>query len=186
LEMLGIATTDIPQQVHPHPACKTIETYILREAVPPLLAPEDFTVFWCKQRKAQTLADDTKRALTLCNTIIDPKDILRYPHHLERLPPVTTTRLFIHDAAHYLSPLDIYRLFTNSDTLQDIIATVIIPPELLDGQQPLLRELYTFTVDAGAQTFSFYPMVTSLVGILNRSPVYGGLRKIKLSVPTVT
>jgi len=154
LEERGITINDRPLQTHSHPACKTIEEYILHVCVPVLLS-ESTTVLWTKDNKAQTLANCSRQNITAINVAISPKDYLRYSHYDNSVPNIEDPIVFMHDSAHYLTPYDIYALFQRSPNLKFAIATVIMPPELLDDQPPLFPEIYSFK-KFGDQ-FQFYP-----------------------------
>jgi hypothetical protein len=155
LEEMGIATDPHAIELHPHPVCKTIETYILLNHLPHLFSAP-LTVYWTKESKAQVIADAVGQAVTAVNLAITPKDFLRYRTYYDHLPSVETQGLFIHDAAHHLSPLDCHAIFDRSPELQYMICTVVIPPELLDDQPCLMPDLYTFKhIEDGI--FEFYP-----------------------------
>jgi hypothetical protein len=149
--------TDRPTANHAHPACKTIEEYIFRVALPPLLPDRAFTLLWAKEHKAAALAASTGQLVTLINVPVDAKDCFRYANACTVLPPVEHDTALVYDAAHYLTPRDIYTTFERSPALRQMLATVIIPPELIDDQPPLFPSVYTFAVNQREASFDFYP-----------------------------
>jgi hypothetical protein len=153
----GLYVSDLATQQHGHPACKTLEQYLLRVVVPAVLKPlnGDITAYWMKPRKAATLANDLAKPLTLINPVIVPKDLVRFGSTATSFTFPQTPVAFIHDAAMFLSPSDIYDLFAQSPNLESLVATLILPPELLDGLPPVHREIYTFAVHGN--NFDYYP-----------------------------
>jgi hypothetical protein len=59
------------------------------------------------------------------------------------------------DCAMFWNPADLVRLFNASPALIDLYATVVIPPELLDGSRSFNPEIYEFCVRD--DKFLFYP-----------------------------
>ena len=155
LEKVGIMCNPHPIYTHGHPACRTIESYILNVVIPPLFK-EEFTTFWSKDYKSQELTNKVGHRNHVINLPIAPKDFTRYTTYMDTIPEITTKGAFIFDSAHYLNPRDIHEIFNRSPTLEYIIATVVLPPELLDDQPPLFHDIYTFK-KLDSQTFEFYP-----------------------------
>lgn len=154
LELFGITINNDALFNHAHPVNKTIEQYIIHVILPALLT-EDFTLLWSKDNSSQLIADVTRKNVTVINIKFSAKDHTRYSHSTNLLTNIEHRMCYMFDAAHFLSPNDIYSIFDNSPNMEIMFCTVIIPSELLDNQPPLFPLIYTFKVID--QDYQYYP-----------------------------
>nr|ARQ83904.1 polyprotein [Cherry virus A] len=150
----GIQLAPIASKTHPHPVSKTIENHLLYCVVSNMISNFKFLVFLSiKESKAEYIwnknTSDTVREIS--NRVLDIKDAFRYS-------PVNTVNgglnnfsffcanlarrfnsraikpdcFFIHDEVHFWSPSNLCEfLFTLEP--KNVLATVVIPPELIEG-----------------------------------------------------
>lgn len=150
LNSIGIGYNPYASGNHPHPLSKTIELFVLRCVIPPLLARQDFTALSMKEKKYNTLLSDLEvnpdRETYLHNYALETKDLTRYGFGARAgdFQPIDTGVAFFHDMAHYLTPDDFCAIFASSPNLHTIYATVIIPPETLFGVTSGCGSSYSF------------------------------------------
>nr|ARQ83898.1 polyprotein [Cherry virus A] len=150
----GIQLAPIASKTHPHPVSKIIENHLLYCVVSNMISNFKFLVFLSiKETKAEYIWNkntaDTVREIS--NRILDIKDAFRYS-------PINTVNggvnnfsffcsnlvrrfnnraikpdcFFIHDEVHFWSSAELCEfLFTVEP--KNVLATVVIPPELLEG-----------------------------------------------------
>jgi len=158
LELAGIPVTDTPDQGSSHPANKTIEEYI-NHVLLPLHIPKNeprITAIWLKESKARHLATKLNTEIVLQNIKLDGKDNLRYTTDDPNFSPIETRYCTMHEGGHFLTPLDIYEIFSRSPNMHHMLLTIVVPAELLDDMKPLIPEIYKFTVHDD-NTFSYFP-----------------------------
>nr|ARQ83890.1 polyprotein [Cherry virus A] len=150
----GIQLAPIASKTHPHPVSKIIENHLLYCVVSNMISDFKFLVFLSiKESKAEYIwnknTPDTVREIS--NRILDIKDAFRYSpvntvnggfnnfsHFCANLVRRFSSRaikpdcFFIHDEVHFWSPSNLCEfLFTVEP--KNVLATVVIPPELLEG-----------------------------------------------------
>nr|ASL72081.1 polyprotein [Cherry virus A] len=150
----GIQLAPIASKTHPHPVSKIIENHLLYCVVSNMISNFKFLVFLSiKETKAEYIWNkntaDTVREIS--NRILDIKDAFRYSptntvngginnfsFFCANLARRFNTRaikpdcFFIHDEVHFWSSAELCEfLFTIEP--KNVLATVVIPPELLEG-----------------------------------------------------
>nr|ARQ83896.1 polyprotein [Cherry virus A] len=150
----GIQLAPIASKTHPHPVSKIIENHLLYCVVSNMISNFKFLVFLSiKEVKAEYIWNkntaDTVREIS--NRILDIKDAFRYGPtntvngginnfsffcaNLNRRfnnRAIKPDCFFIHDEVHFWSPAELCEfLFTVEP--KNVLATVVIPPELLEG-----------------------------------------------------
>nr|ARQ83888.1 polyprotein [Cherry virus A] len=150
----GIQLAPIASKTHPHPVSKTIENHLLYCVVSNMISDFKFLVFLSiKETKAEYIwnknTPDTVREIS--NRILDIKDAFRYSQtntvngglnnfsffcaNLARRfnsRAIKPDCFFIHDEVHFWSPSELCEfLFTIEP--KNVLATVVIPPELVEG-----------------------------------------------------
>nr|ARQ83982.1 polyprotein [Cherry virus A] len=150
----GIQLAPIASKTHPHPVSKIIENHLLYCVVSNMISDFKFLVFLSiKETKAEYIwnknTPDTVREIS--NRILDIKDAFRYSQtntvngglnnfsffcaNLARRfnsRAIKPDCFFIHDEVHFWSPSELCEfLFTIEP--KNVLATVVIPPELLEG-----------------------------------------------------
>lgn len=156
LGALGIATIPHADAVHPHAGAKTLENYVLTQIIPHLLK-EDFTAMWIKEEKLARLLTTEQDSAQVINTIVDVKDVFRYPNGSFGLPsPITTPLGFIHDAGHYMTKADVASLFHRSQDMHTLIVTMVHPVESDLGLPSQSPALYTYKVREDG-TLTWFP-----------------------------
>nr|WPR22335.1 replicase [Grapevine-associated tymo-like virus] len=139
---IGIPASRSFTASHRHPMHKSLENWILRKVVPNLVT-FDCTVAWMKPVKFDRLSNNEPKFKQLVNPVITPRDFARY-RDTKRVASLTQS-LLIHDAMHYMSKEEVYGLFVENPDLQEVIATVVYPCEVLKRQQSLFPLLYDLT-----------------------------------------
>nr|BCA25839.1 polyprotein [Cherry virus A] len=150
----GIQLAPIASKTHPHPVSKIVENHLLYCVVSNMISNFKFLVFLSiKETKAEYIWNkntaDTVREIS--NRILDIKDAFRYSptntvngginnfsFFCANLARRFNTRaikpdcFFIHDEVHFWSSAELCEfLFTIEP--KNVLATVVIPPELLEG-----------------------------------------------------
>lgn len=161
----GVELSVYPNTTHSHPACKTLENYLLYVKVPPLLKDlEDLQFLTIKERKLEKLRKTFKGKDIggAINRLVTSRDCSRYGKRPSpmRLGLEKGQTLFIHDELHYWSHgqiidfLDIYEP-------KKVVATFVYPAELLFKYQTSLNpKIYTFEVNDDELIFSPDGVVT--------------------------
>nr|WAK43334.1 replication protein [Ligustrum virus A] len=212
LSMAGIYLSPFSAMPHSHPACKTLENYILYKVLPSYLDSRFFFV-GIKQFKLELLKkrDPNLDLITSINRYVTSADKSRYgsdfvkvsspevlglKRHascladstLRDLAPALASKqgkyVFLHDEIHYWTTRD---LLTFLEVLapEQVLATLVYPPELLVGSTSSLHS-WCYTFDVQGKTLHFYPDGVRSEGY--EQPVQGGflLRTKKLHLPDGT
>nr|WAM65115.1 replication protein [Ligustrum virus A] len=212
LSMAGIYLSPFSAMPHSHPACKTLENYILYKVLPTYLDSRFFFV-GIKQFKLELLKkrDPNLDLISSINRYVTSADKSRYgsdfvkisspevlglKRHascladstLRDLAPALASRqgkyVFLHDEIHYWTTRD---LLTFLEVLapEQVLATLVYPPELLVGATSSLHS-WCYTFDVQGKTLHFYPDGVRSEGY--EQPVQGGflLRTKKLHLPDGT
>nr|QGN03513.1 RNA-dependent RNA polymerase [Cole latent virus] len=185
LSTAGVYLSPYSGVAHSHPACKTLENYILYSVLPSYL-DSSFYFIGIKEKKLQLLKARNKKEgmgdVSVLNRYVTSADKLRYSQdfviyssqpseHLVRhgrgleanalrgiVGPLTrrkAKKLFFHDELHYWSSKNLMD-FLEALKPDVMLCTVVYPPELLFKQSRSLNE-WCYTYEILGDTFMFYP-----------------------------
>nr|QIM55853.1 polyprotein [Mume virus A] len=177
LNECGIQLAPIASKTHPHPVSKTIENHLLFSVVSHMIQNFKYVAFMSiKRSKAEYLwrRIDHEAETALVNRILDIKDIFRYDsdsvvsggynnfslfcHNLSRRLCVGRLRpdcYFFHDELHYWTQSNLCE-FLFKLRPKCVLATIVIPPELLEGLHSSYNSVaYSFRVVG--ETLFFFP-----------------------------
>nr|UVA86893.1 RNA-dependent RNA polymerase [Cole mild mosaic virus] len=183
LSTAGIYLSPYSGVAHSHPACKTLENYILYIALPSYIDPSFFFV-GIKEKKLQLLKARDKKlsSISVINRYVTSADKLRYSQdfvpyssraseHLVKhgrgleanalrdiVGPLLrhkAKRMFLHDELHYWSSKNLLD-FLEALKPEVVLGTIVYPPELLFKQARSLNE-WCYTYEILGKTFMFYP-----------------------------
>nr|AQM49933.1 replicase [Agaricus bisporus virus 9] len=156
LHSAGLQSPPPHAPIHQHPVHAALDQHVLR-FVRPLLKEGRWTALFLKKERAE------EAGLPPPDKYINPtlvgKDIMRYQS--TPLNPFTTPRSLspvwlCHTVLQHVTPSEIGSWFDENPTLQALIATAVIPPELLFGLPPTSPDLYTFS-DLPGDQFLYTP-----------------------------
>nr|QQG34609.1 RdRp [Avocado betaflexivirus 1] len=159
----GVTLSPLPWRVHTHPACKTIENFILYVVLPEAarsyknLALMSIKKNKYDQIKAYSSSKPYGLDLELINRIVTSRDRTRYGEvqHIRKMAVKKDFNYFIHDELHYWSMSQIED-FLSLHKPKNVLATFIYPVELLFGhKKSILPKVYTFEIMG--EDFSFAP-----------------------------
>ncbi|APG77674.1 hypothetical protein [Hubei macula-like virus 1] len=140
---LGIPVSSAAVRQHSHPFHKTVETYLIHEHWS-ALATRPSSVMFMKEHKFEALQARNPNFVRLHNYNMEPKDATRYATLSSELP--STQNLFMHDALMHITPAQILDLFERCPHLDNLYASLIVPPEASIGLKSFYPEVYDFTV----------------------------------------
>lgn len=114
-----------------------------------IIAGSDWAALWLNPAKVQHMQHTP--GLTAPTHTFNPryvaKDITRYRGSaapVSSTPSLPPTVWFAHDVIHHLSPSAVGQWFDANPNLETLVATAVIPPELLFGLSALTPDLYNF------------------------------------------
>nr|ARI47198.1 polyprotein [Peach virus T] len=139
LASCGISVSGFGHKAHPHPVHKTIETHLIHD-VWPHYATTQASMMFMKPSKFLKIQRQCPNLVQLHNYRVTAKDATRYPETSPDLP--NTPTVFMHDALMYYTPAQVLDLFTKSQNLQRLYASVVIPPESSFTDLSLSPSLY--------------------------------------------
>ncbi|AAZ15106.1 RNA-dependent RNA polymerase [Hippeastrum latent virus] len=208
LSNAGIYLSPFSAVVHSHPACKTLENYILYKVLPTYLDSR-FTMIGIKNNKLNSLKSRNPKLqmVELVNRYVTSADVSRYGsefvcrrseahvglkrHARELCGPtlhdlvphmmkVTNKYAFIHDELHYWKPQELCT-FLEVFSPEVLLGTVVYPPELLIGSTSSLNK-WCYEFEIVGSDFMFYPDGVRSEGYLQ--PINGGylLKSNKISL----
>ncbi|URG39499.1 Rep [Hippeastrum latent virus] len=208
LSNAGIYLSPFSAVVHSHPACKTLENYILYKVLPTYLDSR-FTMIGIKNNKLNSLKSRNPKLqmVEVVNRYVTSADVSRYSsefvcrrseahvslkrHARELCGPtlhdlvphmmkVTNKYTFIHDELHYWKPQELCT-FLEVFSPEILLGTVVYPPELLIGSTSSLNK-WCYEFEIVGSDFMFYPDGVRSEGYLQ--PVSGGylLKSNKISL----
>jgi len=131
LRSFGIGIHPRPVKQHPHPACKAIENYMLVQAGHHV--SDETTCCFMKREKLKLLyGSKPTPKVKLLNEHVTTKDLSRYGDDVMSnvLMHIDTKTAFVHDAMHYYTPDVIGHVFDENPTLERLVYTLVIPPEV--------------------------------------------------------
>ncbi|ALT08067.1 polyprotein [Currant virus A] len=177
LNECGIQLAPIASRTHPHPVSKTIENHLLFSVVSNLISEFKFLVFMSiKKSKAEYMwrkinAESTKEII---NRVIDIKDSFRYEAESVIAGGYSSFELFcanvkrrfsnsrikpdcffLHDEMHYWS-VDNLKTFLFEVNPKCILATVVIPPELLVNETRSFNSI-AYSFEVRGESLFFFP-----------------------------
>ncbi|QCY52829.1 RNA-dependent RNA polymerase [Euonymus yellow mottle associated virus] len=146
LEDLGIATNPFAVDLHPHAGVKAIENKLLETVGRLIPKSKPVTFLFLKTSKRNQLRRNPKIKDIFLNQHIEPRDACRYnPKTLVKdLCKIETEVAYISDTVHFFEPKQVADIFMNSETLETLYATMVLPPEAAHKQPsnyPLLYQL---------------------------------------------
>jgi len=142
LSTLGAPVNPLAALAHPHPAHKNLEQFMLRVKLRShIISPT--TVMFMKRGKFNDLQQRLPLVTNLENVKIDGKDISRYPLATTAWPrSIKTKTVFMHDAAHYLSPGFVASFFERYHDVDHVLMTGIFPVEVAFDRPSFHPNLY--------------------------------------------
>lgn len=179
----GIYLSPFSAIPHSHPVCKTLENHILFNVLPSYI-DASFYLVGIKQSKVEFLRE-RKSSLNLVdyiNRYVTSKDKLRYGNefHVTRSADLGTStanriiedsvalkdlipsvikkkarKLFLHDELHYWSSKEIVA-FLSAVGPETMLATIVIPPEILAGSKTSLNA-WAYDYEVKGDRLFFFP-----------------------------
>jgi len=133
---------------HAHGVSKSLEEAALADCMR-VVGDHPFAAISTKS--ARVLA----KAASVQNVCLTGRDWGRYDHVRHDPPRFEESVAVMHDVLHHLTAADVSNMFTDNPNLRQLVATAVIPPELLDGELPCWPAVYTF--DVVDDMLYFYP-----------------------------
>nr|QUP51765.1 replicase [Alternanthera mosaic virus] len=146
LEKLGIESNPFSVRAHTHAAAKSIELDMYKITGYSLPKENPITFLFMKRSKLQYFHRGPQHGDLFLNAYIEPKDVTRYA--LEDLfkpsitPEIQTRVAFIGDTLHFLPLGAIREIFTSSQKLQTLYATMVLPPEAMHRMHSIHPSIY--------------------------------------------
>jgi hypothetical protein len=138
---------------HPHPFHAALEKQMLWWAHG-LLSEDNWLAMFLNPVKVG--GTRLPRPAAFFNPRLDGKDFTRYAQSEvpTDLSPVHPSPCWLaHDVLHHLSPSTVGSWFDRNVTLQHLVATAVIPPELLRGWRAIRPSFYDFSVEGDTLTY---------------------------------
>nr|QED43935.1 replicase [Garlic latent virus] len=206
----GIYLSPYSYVPHSHPACKTLENYNLYQVICPLI-DHRFYLVGIKQSKLCFLKSRNKKVdmVECINRMVTSRDKLRYgsdfvvqsgqtgtvkknsntvtfyPEIASLIPHEVKFRsraLFMHDELHYWSKESL-AIFLDQCSPELVLATVVIPPELLlKAKESMNKWCYEFEIK-GPDLY-FYPDGVRAEGYIQPSSCIYLLKTNKIITPS--
>nr|QQG34678.1 RdRp [Liriodendron tulipifera tymovirus 1] len=148
---VGIPASNAFTGSHRHPAHKAIENFILLKILPRLITGKT-AVMWMKPAKFERLRSKNNLFYKLINRYVTPKDYSRYNETVTKVGGYST--ILMHDAMHYLQPKDVMNLFKENKDLNEIVATIVYPAEVLRRENSFFPLMYDLTYQKETFTYS--------------------------------
>nr|ATG34116.1 RNA-dependent RNA polymerase [Potato aucuba mosaic virus] len=144
LEGMGISINPYASQVHTHAAAKAIENRML-EVVGYHLPKEPVTFMSLKRSKLRFLRRGPQMNDHFVNPIVEAKDLTRYENadRAESYYYCSTSVAYLSDSLHFLSLEELAHIFTSSNKLETLLATVVLPVEACQKRPSLYPTVYT-------------------------------------------
>nr|QED44151.1 replicase [Garlic virus A]QED44157.1 replicase [Garlic virus A]QED44163.1 replicase [Garlic virus A]QED44175.1 replicase [Garlic virus A] len=142
LERIGITTSPFATTSHTHAADKIIENDCLSIIGHYLPKKEAVTLIQLKRGKLHLLGR-TPNLDKFQNYCYEPKDVLRYGlTNPNSCPKVDTEYAVLADTLHFMSPKQLYTLFSKNPKLERLFATLVLPIEALNKLPSLFPDVY--------------------------------------------
>uniref|UniRef100_A0AB39AHA2 Polyprotein n=1 Tax=Ferraria betaflexivirus 1 TaxID=3238965 RepID=A0AB39AHA2_9VIRU len=176
----GLELAPLALQTHTHAASKMIENHLLFKSLPQMLKKvPSVAIMSMRDEKAKTFIKRRNYskygniiALPAVNSCFDAKDLYRYqnPHELPRSHQASLEKLsseiqkagwtpkciLMHDELHFWRPDEILDIFSRFNGIENIIATVVFPVEVLLGEKESKNpRIYTFDIEG--DILNFFP-----------------------------
>nr|QYF50151.1 MAG: replicase [Xinjiang alphaflexivirus 1] len=148
LEKYAIPHNPFSVKLHTHAAAKVIENDLYK-AASFYLTKDPTTFLFMKRSKLQYFRRRGDSDIFI-NADMVAKDLARYPPETiyAHCPPIKTPRAFIGDSLHHFPVEFLTETFNRSDTLELMVATIVLPPEASMRFRPLFPEVYDITYTA--------------------------------------
>ncbi|ASJ78784.1 RNA-dependent RNA polymerase [Vanilla virus X] len=155
LEQLGIGTNPFSIKLHTHAAAKAVENRML-EIVGHHLPRDSCTFLWLKKAKLNLLRRNNPLD-TFRNVPFEPKDFARYEEETicSSINGITDATVYISDALHFMKPSFVLGLFAGNPSIQQVYATLVLPPEALHKHPSAHPNLYNINYNFGG--FQYIP-----------------------------
>nr|QED43989.1 replicase [Garlic virus A] len=142
LERIGITTSPFATTSHTHAADKIIENDCLSIIGHYLPKKEAVTLIQLKRGKLHLLGRNPNLD-KFQNYCYEPKDVLRYGlTNPNSCPKVDTEYAVLADTLHFMSPKQLYTLFSKNPKLERLFATLVLPIEALHKLPSLFPDVY--------------------------------------------
>nr|QED44355.1 replicase [Garlic virus A] len=142
LERIGITTSPFATTSHTHAADKIIENDCLSIIGHYLPKKEAVTLIQLKRGKLHLLGRNPNLD-KFQNYCYEPKDVLRYGlTNPNSCPKVDTEYAVLADTLHFMSPKQLYTLFSKNPKLDRLFATLVLPIEALHKLPSLFPDVY--------------------------------------------
>nr|QED44331.1 replicase [Garlic virus A] len=142
LERIGITTSPFATTSHTHAADKIIENDCLSIIGHYLPKKEAVTLIQLKRGKLHLLGRNPNLD-RFQNYCYEPKDVLRYGlTNPNSCPKVDTEYAVLADTLHFMSPKQLYTLFSKNPKLERLFATLVLPIEALHKLPSLFPDVY--------------------------------------------
>nr|QCY49501.1 replicase [Shallot virus X] len=142
LERFGITTSPFATTSHTHAADKIIENDCLTIIGHYLPKREAVTLIQLKRSKIHLLGRQPSQD-NFQNYCHEPKDVLRYGiTHPNSCPVVNTEYAVLADTLHFMSPRQLYHLFSRNPKLERLFATLVLPIEAQHRLPSLFPDVY--------------------------------------------
>nr|QED44379.1 replicase [Garlic virus A] len=142
LERIGITTSPFATTSHTHAADKIIENDCLSIIGHYLPKKDAVTLIQLKRGKLHLLGRNPNLD-KFQNYCYEPKDVLRYGlTNPNSCPKVDTEYAVLADTLHFMSPKQLYTLFSKNPKLERLFATLVLPIEALHKLPSLFPDVY--------------------------------------------
>nr|QED44283.1 replicase [Garlic virus A] len=142
LERIGITTSPFATTSHTHAADKIIENDCLSIIGHYLPKKEAVTHIQLKRGKLHLLGRNPSMD-KFQNYCYEPKDVLRYGlTNPNSCPKVDTEYAVLADTLHFMSPRQLYTLFSRNPKLERLFATLVLPIEAMHKLPSLFPDIY--------------------------------------------
>nr|QED44409.1 replicase [Garlic virus A] len=142
LERIGITTSPFATTSHTHAADKIIENDCLTIIGHYLPKKDAVTLIQLKRGKLHLLGRNPNLD-KFQNYCYEPKDVLRYGlTNPNSCPKVDTEYAVLADTLHFMSPKQLYTLFSKNPKLERLFATLVLPVEALHKLPSLFPDVY--------------------------------------------
>nr|QED43977.1 replicase [Garlic virus A] len=142
LERIGITTSPFATTSHTHAADKIIENDCLSIIGHYLPKKEAVTHIQLKRGKLHLLGRNPSLD-KFQNYCYEPKDVLRYGlTNPNSCPKVDTEYAVLADTLHFMSPRQLYTLFSRNPKLERLFATLVLPIEAMHKLPSLFPDIY--------------------------------------------
>ena len=159
LEDLGIVTHPLAIRAHTHAAAKAIELDMYKTVGHYLPKENPVTFLFMKRGKLNYFSRGPQQGDIFISSIVEPRDFARYElDDIFRMSNgfcVPTSVAFMGDTLHYFTFSDLVNIFNRSPNLQNLYATLVLPPEAAHRIKSLYPSVYE--IDYYPKHFMYKP-----------------------------